>query len=174
MMSKQDQDPLKQQIYERMDLKNTEELLNIWRNENREEWTDTAFEVVKEILLTRLGTLPPQEPDPTTRDIEEPIHNQNKLLRISAWANILSWAILILYGARFLMDMISALHGFQILNKSASFVLLDLTTFIPTFVQLALGLTFFLILQAVSECILLFLDVEENGRQSIKALIHKP
>jgi hypothetical protein len=45
-------------IYERMNLKETDELLEIWRYGDRDEWTDIALDIVKEILIDRLGKIP--------------------------------------------------------------------------------------------------------------------
>jgi hypothetical protein len=51
---------LRNQIYNSMNLKETDELIEIWQRHNSNEWSDFAFEVVEEILRDRLGELPPQ------------------------------------------------------------------------------------------------------------------
>jgi len=51
-------DSLRNQIYNNMQLKTTEELEFILEQDDHEEWTDTAFEVVKKILIQRTGRLP--------------------------------------------------------------------------------------------------------------------
>ncbi len=51
---------LRKQIYNSLNLKQTDELLEIWQKNDRVEWTDTTFEVLQEILQERLGELPPQ------------------------------------------------------------------------------------------------------------------
>ncbi len=56
-----DQEYLREQIYNSLNLRETEELVDIWQTHDSEMWTDLAFEVVKNILQTRLGELPPQE-----------------------------------------------------------------------------------------------------------------
>ena len=53
---------LREPIYNNMNLKETDELLNIWQTNDRVEWTETAFQVVKEILLDRIIEIPPQNP----------------------------------------------------------------------------------------------------------------
>lgn len=53
-------DELRQQIYKELNLRETEDLLEIWRTNDHEDWSDTAFEVIKEILTERLGEIPPQ------------------------------------------------------------------------------------------------------------------
>ncbi len=51
----------REQMYNELNLRETEDLLEIWWANDHEEWTDTAFEVIKEILIQRLGEIPPQE-----------------------------------------------------------------------------------------------------------------
>lgn len=53
-------DDLRGQIYNQMNLKETDELLEIWKTNDRTEWSDTAFEVIREILQERNGVVPLQ------------------------------------------------------------------------------------------------------------------
>lgn len=53
-------DNLRMQIYRNQNQKETEELVAIWQANNRYEWTDLTFEIIEEILRSRLDTLPPQ------------------------------------------------------------------------------------------------------------------
>jgi hypothetical protein len=43
-----------------LNTKDSDELLDIWQENDRVEWSDTAFDVIKEILIERLGEVPPQ------------------------------------------------------------------------------------------------------------------
>jgi DNA-directed RNA polymerase subunit RPC12/RpoP len=52
---------LRDQIYNNMNMKDTDELIEIWETNNRYEWSDTAFEVVRQILSNRIGELPEQD-----------------------------------------------------------------------------------------------------------------
>jgi len=52
---------MKAQIQDNLSLKETDELLEIWRRADHDEWTNLAFEVMQEILLKRLGEIPAQE-----------------------------------------------------------------------------------------------------------------
>jgi hypothetical protein len=58
MSADAEENALRKQIADRMKLKETDELLEVWRKSDREEWTDIALEVVKEILIDRLGEIP--------------------------------------------------------------------------------------------------------------------
>jgi hypothetical protein len=51
---------LDKQIYERMNLLETDKLTDIWAKNDRLEWSDLTFEVIKEILQGRSVALPPQ------------------------------------------------------------------------------------------------------------------
>ena len=50
----------RQQIYMRLKQEETTELVKIWQTNDRAAWTDTAFDVIREILQERLGEPPPQ------------------------------------------------------------------------------------------------------------------
>lgn len=49
---------LREKIYNNLQLRETEDLLNIWHNGDTTEWDDVAFEIIKELLIERLGTIP--------------------------------------------------------------------------------------------------------------------
>jgi tetratricopeptide (TPR) repeat protein len=53
-------DNYRAQIYNNQNSKETEELLEIWQNRDIAEWDEEVFEIVKGILLERLGYVPPQ------------------------------------------------------------------------------------------------------------------
>lgn len=53
-------DDQRKQIYESLRLKETDELIKIWQTNNHLEWTEMAFEVIREILLERQVELPRQ------------------------------------------------------------------------------------------------------------------
>ncbi len=54
-------------IRRNMQLKDTDELLRIWKQNNREEWSDEAFSVVQEILLERNVEIPDQNTRAVTK-----------------------------------------------------------------------------------------------------------
>ena len=51
---------LHNQIFSSLNLKETDELVDIWITNDRVEWSDIAFDVVQEILEQRLDELPAQ------------------------------------------------------------------------------------------------------------------
>jgi hypothetical protein len=54
-------DDMRGNIYNSLKLKDTEELLAIWIDNNRKEWSNEAFQVVEELLRKRNIELPMQE-----------------------------------------------------------------------------------------------------------------
>jgi hypothetical protein len=63
-------DELREQIYNNMNLKETEELLEIWQTNDRVEWSDSTFDVIKELLIKR-GVEIPEQDDPINEYGEE-------------------------------------------------------------------------------------------------------
>jgi hypothetical protein len=68
---------LRGQIYENMNLKETDELLDIWETNDQVEWSDEAFAVVEEILKARIGNLPAQNEPILEHDDEEIIDDDD-------------------------------------------------------------------------------------------------
>lgn len=50
----------RRQVFNSLNMRDTEDLLEIWQENNRAEWEQVAFDVIAEILQSRLGTAPPQ------------------------------------------------------------------------------------------------------------------
>ncbi len=65
-LNKKRGEPLKSSIRAAMQLKTTEELEAIWRSNDHTQWSDAAFDAVREILLERTHELPEQAAPITT------------------------------------------------------------------------------------------------------------
>jgi hypothetical protein len=63
-------------VFNNLNLLETDDLIEIWQNNNRAEWSDTAFEVVQQILRTRLGQLPQQD-EPTYENSEQDMNDES-------------------------------------------------------------------------------------------------
>jgi hypothetical protein len=61
---------LNKQIREHLNLKTTDELLDLWQANDRVEWSDAAFEVMQEILTERGEEIPEQD-EPIHEHVEE-------------------------------------------------------------------------------------------------------
>lgn len=62
---------LRKQVYANLNPKDTEELLDLWKTNDRVEWSDLAFEVLEEILSQRVDNLPKQNEPILEYDEEE-------------------------------------------------------------------------------------------------------
>jgi hypothetical protein len=60
------------QIYNTLNLRETEDLLEIWRTHDTEEWQEQAFEIIEKILVERLGSVPARPSEITPTDKREP------------------------------------------------------------------------------------------------------
>ena len=149
-------------IRSNMQAKETEVLIEIWHNRDQEEYSPTALEIVKEILLERLGEIPSQEPEETQsysdgNGDEEPLHNADKFMNISVWASFLSWVILAMYMISFLcsifVEIQILIHNMDPFQNFSSLSVLSAPV---------LGFMYFLILQAISQGILFLLDLDDK------------
>ena len=154
------------QIHNEMRLKETHELVDIWKSRNREVWSGTVLDVVKEILLERLIELPSQELEAEKEMSEDDrYHNDAKLLNISSWSNTVSWIALAGFILAFLGRLVEAYQMDNVIDRGFTFFLpiLAFNYWINSLLLLVTGITFFLVLQAVSQGILMLMDLEENG-----------
>src|SRR3989304_86592 len=92
-MNDQREEPLKTHIRRQMLEKETRELREIGKLNDRKEWSDAAFEVIREILAERLGEVPTQSgsgADIVEDEFEDKYHKTDKLWNISLWANTIT------------------------------------------------------------------------------------
>jgi hypothetical protein len=99
---------LRKEIYNQLDLKDTDELVEIWETNDREVWSETAFDVIREILEGRLGKVPPQresgdeEIEPETEDEDEPVfYKTDEVLKMVDWLKQASrYAVIVIVFAK--------------------------------------------------------------------------
>lgn len=107
------------QIYSNLDLKETDELLGIWKTNDHTEWADEAFQAIKEILKNRKVDAPEQdepiyEHDQNEEEIDKNDFSEDELkiiddenppdfydplevLKLTKWIDLASTIIIILY-----------------------------------------------------------------------------
>jgi hypothetical protein len=165
---------MRETIRRQMLEKDTDELLQIWKENDRTEWTDTAFEVIREILLERTGSLPPQqEPEvasaksPANDDEGDTYYNSGRFMNIALWAKTLSWLFL---GSSILLVLL-ALYSFfgytmsQLQSAINPSTIIVYSLVIPNFATLLFGALLFVLLQALGEGIYILMDIEDNTRR---------
>jgi hypothetical protein len=69
-------DEFRQRLYNQLNMRETDDLVEIWQTNDREEWTELSFDVIREILQRRLGELPPQD-EPALEDLTDDIEVDN-------------------------------------------------------------------------------------------------
>ncbi len=156
-----------EKLIDRMQEKETEELIAIWQENNRDAWTEEAFKAIELVIIERLGKLPERKkPESEDEDqnklpgLEYP--TDRKLFWIADLSNSLSWIILavgIIYALAKLLQYFfvqaspiypasaGVWNGFMaILSQVDSIVYAGFT---------------FLVLQATTEVIYLLMDIRE-------------
>jgi len=73
---------LRDQIYRNLNTKGSDELQEIWQKNDRVEWSDTAFDVIKEILTKRLGEVPLQN-EPIYEYVDDDVEVEDDLYGFS-------------------------------------------------------------------------------------------
>lgn len=178
---------LRKQIYNNLNLKETDELVEIWQKNDRVEWSEDTFSVIQEILQERLGELPPQdEPileytDDQEDDIEDEsdfefviddenppeFYNPHEVLRLEKWlyqAAIVSIVASIISSLRELQYTQRIVLGFFMNNIEMNVVawLIAIVMFI-----FAVGLQCILIyfpLKALGSILKILMEMEFNSR----------
>lgn len=101
-----------------------------------------------------------QEPDSVPEvEAEDRYSSPNKLLRIASWSYIMSWVILVLDAILFIGRLV-----FQYM-EGLDLQILTLFNLLFYLSALAGGIVWFVVLQAISEGIYLWLDIDENSRR---------
>ena len=106
---------LRAQIYNNLNLKETGELVEIWQKNDHVVWEEITFDLLREILLERLGELPPQD-EPIyeyeeyledesveDEDIDEPeaaenepaFYNPQHVMWLETWLNRVAIAVVV-------------------------------------------------------------------------------
>jgi hypothetical protein len=96
---------LRDEIYANMQLKTTAELLKIWEENDRDEWTPLAFDVVKEILFHRTGAVPDipafhKNAKKLSKNITSLKFPKNRLIRTTTIAYFILFFILIIFSPK--------------------------------------------------------------------------
>ncbi len=102
---------LRKQVFNSLNQKATVDLVEIWQKHNSDEWSDLAFDVVREILQNREEELPPQDKPSSeqaekviraeidrmtdTREIDRRIKDRTTLLREAEGYKAIVWIMLV-------------------------------------------------------------------------------
>ncbi len=163
---------LRNLIREGMELKETEELIAIWRRQDKSEWTDEALDVAGELLLGRTGNLlepsPKADAEEGREETRDTHHSFDSPTRLAYWSRLISWLFL---GASLIIGVAATVDAFESpIYFDPSTGLFDrVMRYLGEFlVSLLLGF-FFLVLRGMEELIYLFVAIEGNTRRAAKA-----
>jgi len=96
--------------------------------------------------------------------------DRDSVMRLSRWADGLSWAVLTIYLLSWLFSLLlffSQYASGMMGDKGLTF-LMGFNLFSPYLTQPLPGVFYFIGLQAVSKLMLIFLDVEDNTRRAAR------
>lgn len=145
-------DPLrKAYLLSQMREKETDELLTIWQQNDRQVWSDDAFEVIHAVLQERLSKVPQQAAPPRPRSRGADLIRLNTL---AGWAKSFSWTVLGIAAISFLVRLYF-LFGEPAASNLLSWLLVELAS-------IAFAGFAFIILQVAAEGIYFLLDPQEG------------
>lgn len=178
---------LREQIYKELDLRETDDLLDIWRTNDREEWSDIAFEVVKEILNKRIGEVPQQnEPILEHKEVfqdndgledweakllddenQPELYDTLDVLQLKDNINKVSTAVVVVY-------VLLGLLNFQFVRSLFQGVVLQPSEIIKSapnmiFTSLSVGIQILVLyfpLKALSQILRILMEMEFNSRKA--------
>ena len=155
-------------IFQRLEAKETDELLAIWKRHDRSKWSRRAFHFIHDILMERLGSVPPNKtnqgspPEGEDPEADEPFHNRQVILTLASLARIASWFALAVGLGLIIVRMLSDVIELQAFPQSS---LRSIDAFAIDFGTKVIEWGFdFILLRLISEGLYLFLDIEEGTR----------
>ena len=175
-------DRFRSMLYDKFNLRETDELLAIWEENNRVEWSDLTFDVIREILQARLDEVPPQgepilepvEPDEPDEDAEaEEIHpnspvfyDPQQTLRLAAWIRRLA-VVAVVLTVLLTVQVLPREHQFisAFFNDGGPSGLVWLLTIaVSVFNATLLSVVYYFGLKWLASILLVLMEMEFNSR----------
>lgn len=178
---------LREQTYKELDLRETEDLLDIWKTNDRVEWSDIAFEVIKEILNKRIGKVSPQnepileheeaaqgnggledwEVKVLDDDNQPELYNTLEVLKLKDNINKVAVAIIVVYTLLGLLNFQFVRMLFQGVVSSTPEIVRNLPNMIFTVLSVSLQiLVLYFPLKALSQILRILMEMEFNSRKA--------
>jgi hypothetical protein len=163
---------LRNSIYQNFNLRETEELVQIWQENKRYEWSDTAFDVIQQILEERGEILPRQEtaqkepPAQPDEDNEEAIkdhnnqpafYNPQQLLIYADLTSKVAWILLVVSVGTAIWQFTGNLSMFFMVYSFGYLFAILLT-------KLSTAILYFFLLKCVSMGLHVLMEFEFNSR----------
>ena len=163
------------QIYNTLNLRETSDLLSIWYEDDHEQWSDSAFQSIEQILLDRLGEIPPNpEPEKSIHSISSGSNNcpeyykPQSVISLTSWINkiaVLSIFITLFQSITsypFVGEMLKSLPGqnAEMVGGFQVFIYIIMTILTPVYV----AFTYFA-LKALASILSILMQMEFNSRR---------
>ena len=99
--------------------------------------------------------------------------NKDVVLRLATISRTFSWVVVGIYAAQFLVQAVSMIlqivRGFWIGMGITDYA----TNFISLFEQTLRGAVYFIVLHAMAQAMLMFMDIEDNTRRAARDVVQK-
>ena len=155
-----DKQPFSTTIYESLRLKETSELVDIWKKNDRQAWSDEAFAAIERILDERQEAVPSQGVKTDEDEGVDTYHDPEKVIKIAEWMRWLAIALAVGWMVYLLFAFISGFisGGFELSLFNAA----------PIFLSTIGYLVLALLLLGGSQLLLLIMDIEMNTRSETR------
>ena len=168
------------QLYNNLNMKETDELLDIWQTNYRYEWEDQTFDVLQDILQKRLGELPPQnkpvfeedendsDGDDDDDDEDRPVfYNPTEVRWMSIFLDLAAKVSVFVVAAKNLLELPSTPQGIiakYIANSGWLPAGWSIVTVILVFNIALQGAIIYLPLKALGFILKILMEMEFNSR----------
>ena len=180
---------LRQQIRDHLKQKDIYELLDIWKTNNRIEWSDMAFEVLRELLKEKVREIPPQddpildsdelkEPDDKNHGLEEweekiidskkqpELYDPLQIMLLKRNIDRLMIAVVIVYILLEILNFQPARMYFQGVSVSINDIEITAFNIFTATISTALKIAFvYFPLKALSHILRILMEMEFNSRK---------
>jgi len=168
----------RKQIYNELNLRETDDLLEIWQTNDRVEWSNDAFQVIGEILKNRGEEIPEQgeavyehtEEEEDDNDDEDPpdFYNPFDVIKTSKQIEMVARAmigLIVIYNLVNYPTSFRIVQGFFRANPNS--LVVYVITFLMIIVNAAIGvLTIYFPLTALSRILRILMEMEFNSRKA--------
>ena len=180
----------RRQIYNELNLRETEDLLEIWKENDRVEWSNETFEVIEEILKNRKVEIPQQD-EPIHEDDDEDdrlenydfsekelriIEDENppefykplEVMKLGRWIDLAAKAMIVLIVVQGLFGFSSSqriVQGYFIMHADSPWILPITVLLVAANVATGILITYFPLV-ALSKILRLLMEMEFNSRKT--------
>lgn len=179
----------RRQIYNELNLRETDDLLEIWKQNDHVEWSNETFEAIKEILRNRTVEIPQQdEPIYEYNDEDDEVENYDlsdeelkiidenppefykpfDVIKLGRWIDMAAKAMIVLIIVQSLFGFSSSqriVQGYFIMHPDSSWILPVTVLLVAANVATSILVTY-LPLIALSKILRILMEMEFNSRKA--------